>query len=107
MNKHIDLVKRYLAGDPVTLQELKDNRASADTSTGDAYEAAEAFLASHGASSASGFAAAIAAAAIAAADTAADVAYAAHEAATLAASGAEALHYAADWVKKYEALINE
>ena len=94
MNPHIELVKRYLAGDPVTLQELKDNRASADTSTGDAYEAAEA-------------AAEAAAAAIAAADTAADVAYAAHEAATLAASGAEALHYAADWVKKYEALINE
>ena len=85
MNKHIELVKEWLA-DPasVSQEELKDNRVAADA----AYNAAAD-----------------------AADAAAYVAYAADTAANAAAyaayaDGAYAAN-AADWVKRYEELVEQ
>ena len=87
MNKHIELVKKWL-GDPnsVTKKELIENLDAADAAA-DAAVAADA-------------------AALAAADAAADAAVAAAYAAYVGAA-----YYAADaaayWVKKYEELTGE
>lgn len=80
MNKHIKLIKKYLAdNDSVTPEQLQNSRASADAAADAAYAAAEA---------------------AAYADTAAS--YTRHRDAR-----AEALYYAADWVKRYEELSNK
>jgi hypothetical protein len=79
MNKHVELVKKWLA-DPssVTLKELEKNRDAAAA----AYDAADAYYAA--AADAAYYAAAVAA----------DAAYYADDA-------------AADWVKRYEDLEND
>ena len=88
MNKHIELVKKWL-GDPnsVTQKELIENLDAADAAADAAAVAADA-------------------AALAAADAAADAAVAAAYAAYVGAA-----YYAADaaayWVKKYEELTGE
>ena len=82
MNKHISLVKRYLAGEDVTTEELRANSLAA--------EAAHAAAAEAAAEAAE--AAEVAWAAEAEAAEAADVA---------AAATADNAHY---WVKRYEDL---
>ena len=84
MNKHISLVKRWLAdNDSVTLQELKDNR---DSAYADGNVAAETLYAADVAYAASSDAAAAAEAAARAARAAATTAY---------------------WFRRYEELTNE
>jgi LPS O-antigen subunit length determinant protein (WzzB/FepE family) len=83
MNKHIELVKKWLA-DPksVTQQELNDNR---DAAAYAAYDAAYV-------------------------DYAAAADYAAHAAAYAAYTAYDAAYYNADaayWVKRYEEITNE
>tara|TARA_R110002126_G_scaffold2536_3_gene14299 strand:+ start:15 stop:272 length:258 start_codon:yes stop_codon:yes gene_type:complete len=85
MNKHIALVKRYLAGEEVTTEELRANSVDADAAHAAAAEAAAD--AAHAAD--------VAWAAEAAAAEAADVA---------AAATADNAHY---WIKRYEELTNE
>ncbi len=75
MNKHISLVKRYLAGEDVTAEELRANSVDARADARAAAAAAEA----------------------------ADAAYA-YAAAEVAAAGSAAGHVA-DLVKRYEELI--
>ena len=83
MNEHIELVKRYLAGEDVTAEELRANSIAAAA----AYHAAEAALS----------------AAAEAASEAAD-----HAAHAEAAAHAAAAYAAADYcVKRYEELTNE
>jgi|TARA_R110000737_G_scaffold68916_3_gene97249 hypothetical protein len=80
MNKHIELVKKWLANPKsVTKEELKDN----------AYAAAYAADAAD------------AAAYVADATAAASAAYATYD------DAADAAAYAANWVKRYEELTNE
>ena len=83
MNEHIELVKRYLAGEDVTAEELRANSIAASA----AYHAAEAALS----------------AAAEAASEAAD-----HAAHAEAAAHAAAAYAAADYcVKRYEELTSE
>ena len=88
MNKHIELVKKWLADpDSVTQEELKQNCTDADAA---AYAAAEAAAAAaYAAYAAAAYAAAYIADAAAAADAYAD------------AADADAAAY---WVERYEAL---
>ena len=83
MNKHISLVKRWLAGEDVTTEELRANSLAAEAAHAAAAEAAHAAAAE---------AADVAWAAEAEAAEAADVA---------AAATADNAHY---WVKRYEDL---
>ena len=85
MNKHIELVKKWLANPAsVSQQELKDNRNAADAAAADAAYAAAAYrVDSVSPAAAATFAAADAAAAAYAYADAADAAY---------------------WVKRYEEL---
>ena len=96
MNKHIALVKQWLAdNNSVTLQELRENRlAASDAAAANAAVAAAA-------------ADADAAAAAADADAAAAAAIAATEAEVSATVFLEANRDVAHWVKKYEELTNE
>jgi len=82
MNKHIALVKRWLAGEDVTTEELRANSV-------DAVSRAYAAEATH------------------AHAPAADAAAAAAHAAEAAARAARVAAVAARWVKKYEELTNE
>ena len=81
MNKHIALVKRYLAGDEVSLKELQDNSNAANVV---AYAAADAASAAN-------------AAAAAAAEVAADAA-----AINKAEGSAKHTGRVEYWVKQYE-----
>ena len=88
MNKHIKLVKRYLAGENVTTEELRANSDSAAEAADVAYAAAEAayWVDAHAQDANN-------AATAAEADASGD-----------ALGDAEA---AAQWVKRYEELIGE
>jgi hypothetical protein len=85
MNKHIELVKKWLAdNDSVTQQELEDNADAADCAYDAAYDDAD-------------YAADVAAA------NAANAAYTAYAAAYYAAAGAAVYAASAEyWVKRYE-----
>jgi len=104
MNKHIELVKRWLAdNDSVTSAELQDSRTALDAALDAAYAVADA------AARASADAAAYVAldAAYAAADAAVRAAAAARASDGDVAYAARAARSAARWVKRYEELVNE
>ena len=98
MNKHVELVKRWLAGEDVTTEELRANSIAAVSRAHAAGAAANA--ADHAAHAAARDADAANAAAVEAARDADTANAAASDAAAYAAS-------AAYWVKRYEELINE
>ena len=92
MNKHIELVKRYLAGDEVSIKELQDNSNAANVV---AYAAADAASAAN-------------AAAAAAAEVCADAAASQADAAIKKAEGSAKHKGRVDyWVKQYERFNKE
>jgi hypothetical protein len=85
MNKHIELVKKWLAdNDSVSQEQLKDNCAAADAAAYDVYVAANSTNSAN------------------AAYAAADAAYEAYDAANSAAAAANTAKAAAYCVKRYE-----
>tara|TARA_R110000744_G_scaffold37908_1_gene86759 strand:- start:514 stop:798 length:285 start_codon:yes stop_codon:yes gene_type:complete len=91
MNKHISLVKRYLAGDEVSIKELQDNANAANVV---AYAAADAASAAN--------------AAAAAAEVCADAAASQADAAIKKAEGSAKHKGRVDyWVKQYERFNKE
>ena len=92
MNKHISLVKRYLAGDEVSIKELEDNFNAANVV---AYAATDAASAAN-------------AAAAAAAEVCADAAASQADAAIKKAEGSAKHKGRVDyWVKQYERFNKE
>ena len=91
MNKHIELVKKWLADkDSVSLEELEANKKSAEAEANDAYASGDAAYTEYYTAYYTAYYT--------------YVAYAANDA---AAEAAEAAAHAAYWIERYEELINE